>query len=137
LGEAIAMRIRESADLQSLFRDGDWWMSVRKMTSSAENRARLLDDLTRDVNLAAAFKERPELARAWERVKHLPDDIRLSVVSLQNISDILSSTLGRNDKLVLIKSKISSSNYEHGIILAPDGTILELRVGSPNGCGLN
>jgi hypothetical protein len=72
------------------------------------------------------------MVRAWEVVIHLPDDIRLSVPSLQNISDILSSSVGINDKLALIRSKIASSNYEHGVILAPNGTILDLRVGSPN-----
>lgn len=67
LAGVAATRIQQSPALQSLFREGDWWMSVRKMASSAENRAQLLDDLTGDVNLAAAFKERPELVGAWDR----------------------------------------------------------------------
>ncbi len=72
LAGVAATRIQQSPALQSLFREGDWWMSVRKMTSSAENRAQLLDDLTGDVNLARAFKERPELVGAWEVVYSKP-----------------------------------------------------------------
>jgi len=83
LAETIAMRIRESADLQCLFRESDWWMSVRKMTSSAENRAQLLDDLTGDVNLARAFKERPGLVGAWEV---LPANLRTIVLNLESVT---------------------------------------------------
>ena len=68
--------------------------------------------------------------QAWSKVDHLPSNIRLSIPELQNITDILSSTLPRRQKLAFIRSKIQHSNYEHGIITAPDGSISVYRIGT-------
>jgi len=62
----IADNLHSSSALQNLFRDGDWWAEVRKFTDNPDLRGKLLDDLTENLNLAQAFKERPELVRAWE-----------------------------------------------------------------------
>jgi hypothetical protein len=96
------------------------------------------DDLSLDLvnggsGFIATFNQSVEgLVGAWRVVKHLPDDIRLSVPSLHNISDILSSSLPRVEKINLIESRIASSAYEHGAILAPDGSLIAFRVGTPN-----
>ena len=62
----IADHLQSSTALQNLFRDDDWWAEVRKFTDNPDLRGKLLDDLTENLNLAQAFKERPELVRAWE-----------------------------------------------------------------------
>jgi len=53
-----------------------------------------LDDLTENLNLAQAFKERPELVRAWEVVyrAELPVEIRRSAVDLSTIDNYLNTT---------------------------------------------
>jgi len=91
---AIADKLHGSSTLQSLFRDKDWWSEVRKFTDDPDLRGKLLDDLTENLNLAQAFKERPELVRAWEVVNRaeLPAEIRRSPVDLSTIDNYLNTT---------------------------------------------
>jgi len=90
----IADNLHSSSALQNLFRDGDWWAEVRKFTDNPDLRGKLLDDLTENLNLAQAFKERPELVRAWEVVNRaeLPAEIRRSPVDLSTIDNYLNTT---------------------------------------------
>ncbi len=90
----IADHLHGSTTLQNLFRDDDWWAEVRKFTDNPDLRGKLLDDLTGNLNLAQAFKEKPELVRAWEVVNRaeLPAEIRRSPVDLSTIDNYLNTT---------------------------------------------
>lgn len=83
--ENIADQLAGSTALQNLFRDNDWWTEIRKFTDSPDLRGKLLDDLTENINLAQAFKERPELVRAWEVVSS--NAIRTDVYWLSKIKE--------------------------------------------------
>ena len=134
LAGVAATRIQQSSALQSLFREGDWWVSVRKMASSAENRAQLLDDLTGDVNLAAAFKERPELVEAWEVAinRSVPDALRLNPDFLRHYSKALAERSRIVDHL---KGHINSNGSAKGCHFASeiDNVRVRLRLNQPIG----
>jgi len=66
VASAVADEIMNSIDLQNLFRNDDWWAAVRRFVDSPDLRGKLLEDMSKNLNLAQALKERPELVRAWE-----------------------------------------------------------------------